>query len=475
MVEYIDTIEVQSPGWWLKRLHDALCKRRLRLEQFDAYYEGHHRLAFATEKFREAFKGLFETLSDNWCGLVVDAVEERLDIQGFRLDPESTKSDDEAWRIWQENQMDAESQIGHIESFVNGCSYVMVAPPNHTDSAILTVEHPFQVITEDAPGFRGRAAALKEWLDDWTGLLMATLYLPDQIYKFQSLTAYRNMDDVSALSKPRWVWREGESEGGDQNPLGMVPVVPLYNKPRLVTRFDSEIRQVMPIQNAVNKLVADMMVASEYQSFLQRWATGIEVPVDPDTNQPVETWKKAIDRIWTTENPDAKFGNFDTVDLRRFVEAIQMLIQHIASQTRTPPHYFFLRGEFPSGESIVAAEAGLVKKAARRMRHFGEAWEEILRLAFIAQGQEDKAKRAIVAETIWADAESRSEAQHMDAVVKMQSIGVPQEALWEQAGFSQTEIKQFKKMIKENPPPPSGAGGGEGNGQVPVGSVAEEG
>jgi hypothetical protein len=43
----------------------------------------------------------------------------------------------------------------------------------------------------------------------------------------------------------------------------------------------SDLKKVIPLQNAINKLATDMIVASEYAGFRQRWATGIEIPDRP--------------------------------------------------------------------------------------------------------------------------------------------------------------------------------------------------
>ncbi|GAG49762.1 unnamed protein product, partial [marine sediment metagenome] len=143
----------------------------------------------------------------------------------------------------------------------------------------------------------------------------------------------------------------------------------------------------------------DMMVASEFQAFRQRWATGLEIPtIFDDDGNPLpadealkKTWKHAVDRLLWTTDPDTKFGEFSATDLAPFVTAIEMLVQHIASQTRTPPHYFYLSGQFPSGESIKSAETGLVAKVLRKERFYGEAWEEVMRLAFAVQGDDQRA------------------------------------------------------------------------------------
>ena len=136
-------------------------------------------------------------------------------------------------------------------------------------------------------------------------------------------------------------------------------------------------------------------------------------------------------------------GQFQVADLGNYTRAIETLVQHVASQTRTPPHYFYLSGQFPSGEALRSAEAGLVSKARRKQRHFGEAWEEVVRLALRLAG-DDRAEPKI--ETIWGDPETCTESEHVDALVKLKALNVPDQPLWERAGFSPTEIARFDQL-----------------------------
>ena len=49
-------------------------------------------------------------------------------------------------------------------------------------------------------------------------------------------------------------------------------------------------------------------------------------------------------------------------------------------------------------------------------------------------------------ETIWGDPEYRSESELADALIKRSAIGVPRQQLWEDAGYSQTQIARFRAM-----------------------------
>lgn len=447
---------VGSPEWWLRRLETQLAARQAELRRYDEYYEGDHRLLFATAKFREAFAGLFSEFADNWCDLVVDAVEERLNVEGFRLGGKGDESGDKkAWSVWQANHLDAESQVAHTEALICGEAYTLTWA-GQDGQPLITVEHPTEVVVAHAPGGRVRTAALKAWVDD-DGYRYATLYLPDGLFKFRSRSRPAKVEESGRTrtvvgSRTTWEPREVDGETWPlPNPLGVVPVVPLVNRPRMLRAGVSEIKKVIPLQDAINKLVADMIVASEFGAAPQRWATGLEVPTDPETGQPVAPFKSMVDRMLTSKRDGTRFGEFKATDLTTFVKAIEMLVQHVASQTRTPPHYFYLSGQFPSGESIKSAETGLVAKARRKMRHFGEAWEETMRLAFMVTG--DKGRSQVKdSETIWGDPESRTESEHIDAVVKQKALSVPDEMLWERAGYSPQEIERMKAIIAENPP-----------------------
>lgn len=425
-----------SPQWWLKRLERDLAIRAKTIARWNAYYEGDHELAFATERFKAAFGGQFRELADNWMALVVDSVEERLNVEGFRFGTDT--ADGDAWYMWQANNLDGESGLGHLEALATGTAYVLVDPTGESGTLaakavpLVTVEDPTQVIhATDPANRRVRPAALKRWRDDIDNRDLAVLYLPDTVFH---------------LERKRGKWDTLEEV---PNPLGVVPVVPLENRTRLLGEGVAEHRNVIPLQDAVNKLLADMIIASEFAAFFQRWATGIDIPEDPVTGKAVAPFDVGLDKLLVDSDPDARFGAFPASDLSNYVKAIELGIQHIASQSRTPPHYLLgSMGTWPSGESLRATETGLVAKVRRRMRSFEDSWEEVVRLCFKARG--DSRADIVDAETVWRDPESRTESEHIDALSKLQALQVPVAQLWEDAGYSPQQIARFRTMSAED-------------------------
>lgn len=448
-------LTVGSSKWWLARLGTALSTRQARIQQYEDYYEGIQPVTFASQKFRNNFATMFMRYADNLCIVVVDAVEDRLNIEGFRLGGEEfPTTDKDAWRIWQTNQLDAWSQIAHTTALVKEEAYVMVGPGTDT-TPLITIEDPTETIVELSTMRRGlRLAGFKRFVDD-EGKLCATLYLPDRIEKYRAKEQQNSTLQLSPFGNASNSWEPRKVKGEAwplPNPLGVVPLVPLTNRPRIHGGGRSEIADIIPMQNAVNKLGMDLLITSETAAFPRMWATGIDIPRDPETKEPIEDWKSAVNRFFSTTAVDAKFGQLDSADLTQYTKAIEMYIQHIATISRTPMHYLLGQsGAFPSGESLKATETGLVAKVIRKQRYFGEGWEEVIRLAF--QVLEDPRGDIVDSETVWRDPESRTESVHVDALVKMGSLDVPKEALWERWGATPPEIERWKAMNAANPEP----------------------
>jgi hypothetical protein len=247
------------------------------------------------------------------------------------------------------------------------------------------------------------------------------------------------------------VWEEFERVG---NPLGVVSMIPLLNSPTLRGPFGrrghSDIAGVIPKQDAINKLIADMIVSSEFQAYRQRWATGLDVPTD-EQGRPIEAFKAAVSRLWTVADPDVKFGEFGASDLSNYVKPIETMVQHIAAQTRTPPHYLLGQsGAFPSGESLKSTETGLVAKVTKKQLWFGEAWEEAMRLAFALVGRDDLSADTSC-EALWRDPESRMVAVQADAAVKDSTIGIPLEVIMaDRLGYSPQKIERVMGMVERD-------------------------
>lgn len=422
----------QTPLDWIEWLSGKLGLQKYRIKKYQTYYDSEETtLAFAQEKFKEEFGGLFYDWRDNFCSLVVDSLSERLRINGFRM-TEDADADTDARDIWQRNFLDSESNAAHIDAMVGGVSYLVVWADEEGEPTI-TPESGHDVVVQYKPGSRRVIdAAFKRYYDDW-GTEFSTLWTPNAVYQ-------------SNIGPGRNSWSNPIRK---KNPLGVVPVIPLVNRARLKRHEPfSELAPIIPLQQAITKIAGDAIVASEFAAYPQRLITGIELPEDAD-GQAIAPIRSAIDRLLMFEDENVNFGQFQSADLGNYCKLIDLFVQHISTVSRTPPHYFLVGGaNFPSGEALAAAEAGLVAKARERMLYFGESWERAMRLAFKIKG--DARAEAFNAETIWADPEYRSDSQRVDALVKLnQGLTVPKRQLWEDYGYTPQQIDRFSEMQEE--------------------------
>jgi hypothetical protein len=423
---------IQSPEWWLRRLHEQLVLAQPEFERFNAYYSGDHPLPWLPSQARAEFRRVLQMSRANVCGLVVDATAERIQAEGFRIEG-TEEPDPEMWRIWQKNRMDGDSDLAILESLICGRSYTLVEPVEGDDPNIF-VEHPSQAIVAYTPGTnrREKAAGLKVWIDEWTGLLAATLYLPEWIYKFET---DRPKEDVTP-AKIEWRRRLVAGENWPaRNPLGEVPLTEVPNNPRLLLGGQSELYDIIDIQDRINKTLADRLITQDFGAFPQKWATGYP----DDGEEPVDIGR---DRMLTTDVVETKFGQFQTAALEPFSEAKREDVKDMAMRTRTPAQYLLGEMSNVNGETLKAAESGLVSKVRQRARAFAEGFEDTMRLVCKAAGRD--VPEAI--ETIWKNPEFRTDGETTDAAIKRVQAGLADIRQGrEDVGYSATQIKNMEE------------------------------
>lgn len=405
--------------------------------RYAAYYDGDHPLAFATPKFESAFGGLFRAFADNLCPAVVDAVGDRLTLVGFGTETGAETLTEAAWQVWQDNRMDERAAQVHSEALCSGDAYLIVWPDEDGQPRL----HPnaaAQMVAwrdEERPERLTRAA--KVWKRDEDGFLRANVYYPDRIEKFvtrnkpsgipESSRAFERYEEVGET----WPLR---------NPYGQVPVFHFANNPRLDRRGRSELADVVPLQDALNKSVADMLVAAEYVAFPQRWAVGLEVDVDPVTGKVIPPFSPGADRVWAVGDKEVTFGQFDPAGLEQYLKEQDSLRLEIARVSRTPLHYVApMTGEFPSGEALRTAEAPFLAKAKRKQVSFGNVWENALEFALLIQGAAGQVKLS----ALWEDPTPRGEKESAEAITLKRGLGVSEEQGLRELGYSDAQIEDM--------------------------------
>lgn len=447
----------------MQRLASELRLRQPAIQRRMDYYRGQHPLVYASDEFAHYMGDRFAGFSDNWCPPVVQTVAERIDVRGIRLDDDAVRPDEDLARAWRR----ADCERGFSEAvtvmLAAARSYALVwADPDDETEPVVTWERPDQAIVAYRPETGRPVSALKLWADEDAGYEYATLYTRDTVWKFQrpgvaQLVRYEPRPAVD----PTGGWEPRQPPGDDTwpipNPMGMIPLVELRNQTLLDDAPISDIDGVIAMQDAINLVWAYLMNALDYATLPQRVVTGADMPKVPvldATGQPVGERPLDLDtlvqeRILWIPDADARTAEWSAARLDVFSAVIERAIEHIAAQTRTPPHYLIGKLVNLSAEALTAADAGQVSKAGERITYATPGVRRVFALMAKVLGDDRKASAALSGQVVWKDIQYRSLAQLVDALVKLRQIGMPLEWVMEQYGLEPHEVQRVTRMRDE--------------------------
>lgn len=426
-----------TPEQWLKRLEVAHKLELSELQNLDNHFQGTQPLNYLHPELLRELEGRLQQVVINWPELVVDCLDERLDVEGFRVSGQA-KDDAGLGEIWQYNNLDEWSQQGHVEALVMRRAYTIVgANPMRDEPPLITVESPLEMHAELDPRTRQILAAAKWWEEkDAAGKTFqhATLYLPNETIWYV---------------KQSGEWIEDQDYERDLHELGTPPVSLLVNRPRLRCPLGkSELDSIMPISNAANKIATDMMVSAEFHAMPRRWALGFgpEDFVDENGNK-VSSWSTVVGKLWATEKSrleGAEVGQFPETDLQNFHKTLDLLARVVGSLGALPPSFMGFATDNPaSADAMRSSENRLIKRAERRQGGFGGGHERSMRIAHrIFTGEWRPDLRRL--QTRWRDPSTPTIAQSADAAVKLYTTSptpiIPLRQTRERLRFSDEEI-----------------------------------
>ncbi len=397
------------------------------------YYNGDHNLAFASEKFQNTFGALFREFAMNLCPAICDALKDRLQVTGFGVSGQGgdrgASAASAAASIWRRCRMPLRSAEVHKEAILSGDAYVVVWPDETGEPAIFPhkAANMCVVYDEERPG--RIISAAKYW--QTRGSIRLNMFYRDRIERYVS-----NAASGSGLPEHNEFQPLAEQSIID-NPYDIVPVFHFGNNADLGSLGRSELAAAIPIQDGLNKSVLDMLVAMEFSAYRQRWAAGIEFEVDTD-GKPIKPFNSGVEHLWITDNPNAKFGDFDAADLDQFLKVKDGFRMDMASVTGTPLYYLMpqVKG-VPSGESIKKAETRFIAKVSDRQRCFGQVWSDVISFALQIAGCGD----SLEISTRWEDAIQLSDRERLENILLKRRIGLPARAALQEAGYGMEEVE----------------------------------
>lgn len=395
------------------------------------YYRGKQPLIYTAKRLRAIFKNMDAYFAENWCAVVIDAVKERIELAELKL--EDTSAHAVLDTLWLENEMNLESDEVHTAALVCGEAFVVVWPDAEGQPRAFYNDPRLCHVFYEADNPRRKRFAAKWWTGD-DDRRRLTLYYPDHLEYYISNGKAKDVQAATAFVPL--------NEPAAPNPYGEIPVFHFRTQHTII----SDLNDVIPIQDAINKLITDMMVAAEYGAFPQRWiisSKGVQGKVKNAPNEIMDL-PAAEDGMQPTSA-----GQFNIADLRQFFDAINNLVSAISAITRTPHHYFFNTGGVPSGEALIVMESGLNKKTMDRIDRFIPTWRRVgafmLKLSGVVVNPLDINPEFEEVATVQPRSEAEIEQIKRQTGLLDDQLGVSQETILTALGYDAEEEKQRKE------------------------------
>ncbi|MFF7588620.1 phage portal protein [Kitasatospora purpeofusca] len=418
----------------------------VRFSYIESYLNGDQEPPYIPKGASREYKAILDQSCMNFLPLIVDAVAQQLYVEGYRK-PDSP-DDDKCWEYWRRNSLDAWQHSAHRDALSYGVSYITVLPGDKAPVIKPVSPLSMAALYNDPIHDEWPEWAMQHSIDYTAGKKRSRIKLLDNenVYTYVGdyIHTFTNLDSF-------------DLKGIEKHGLGVCPVVRMRN--RLTTSPNVPVRgEVEPLivtQDRINSYTLSESMIVHFASWKQKWIAGIELPddyTDPDTGITVSAAPDAaVNRLWSTEDPTTKFGEFSESDVTKVLAATEATVKKMSSVSQVPPVY--LLGDIVnlSAEALAASEAGLQRKVQEKRTIFGEAWAQTMRLAAVADDGKGELDDLFDNRIVWRDTEARSLASTVDALGKLtQMLQVPPEALWERVpGVTSSDVAAWKELAKE--------------------------
>lgn len=451
----IDPVEMAYLDWLVQQMQadeESILEAR-------NYYNGIQE-DFLTARVRE-FLGLHKDnpFTLNVCETVVSAVANILNVTGFDTDEEPDQDGikaQSAWaaEVWEENKMDSLQDVVHEFALADRETFVIVEWD--PEQSIPRLIHNQRFVGVDAGGdgmgvwmvyenddiYQRPLYAVKQWVEtNWNSsgvprtVTRRTVYYPDRIERYFYDYGWKRYEQEDVP----WPQPHTDTLG---RPLG-IPVIHFKNK-----GYRPEHWKAIPLQDAINKTLVDILGANDLTAFKSFFAFGFMPTTDgkvlaEDGSNAMTIGPGVINGVAGKDPSQASLQEIEGADNTPLMDALKDLVTLTAQLTDTPVSRFVVTAQVASEDTIKAQTEALEKKGENRRGLFGDAWSQVLAMArrydnlYGGAGLDDTVELS----PIWTHDRTLDELQ-----TKGQALGIPQEQIWAEAGYTAWQISVMKEM-----------------------------
>lgn len=449
------------------RLYEGLHELQAGEKQWDRrqdYLDGDQDLPYAPPGVNAEYEALREQAIAGWLDLAMRAPVQRMVPEGFATG-RGQEPDQQVWEdIWQANSLDSRVDTVFTDMMVHKRGLMSVWPTPNDDTAPVRVrpesgrnvhvagdpDDPWtqlwavKRVSQAAPG--AFAPRTQLWVPDsfrrGSTSTMETAWVHDR----DSFRKYQRGNPEST----EWV-RTGDWVQVDdgRHEMGHVAFVPFDNRPTSAAKPRSDMEALMPMQDALNTIRFQTLLAMQFSAYRQRIVVGFDpvlrdadgnvIPMRDSTGavmldangQPVpiiqSPGRPGVDRLIVFPGDLTKVFDMPESDMGNYVTVLGEFLTQFFAIGQVPPQYLLSRMANLSGDALTGAESTLNAKVKQLQTAAGESLELVMRMANRARGL--PAKDA-ASEVLWSQSEVRSFAATVDAVAKLIVSGMAPQDAW---------------------------------------------
>jgi hypothetical protein len=394
----------------------------------------------------------------NICQSIVTAVQDELNVVGFdtteKAEGEGSKKQSQwASTLWQLNRMDSKQNDVHEATLRDREAFVIVDWDIENSRPRMTFHERF-VSTEAGGDGTGcwmvyenddinqpAVAAVKQWseMTEENGRLLTrmrrTVYYPDRIERW--VYGSDDWEHYGEGGKGLIPWVSGK--GKNARPLG-IPVIHFRNE-----GLAPEAWEAIPLQDAINKIMVDILASADTTGFRIFVALGWIPTTDgkelrTDGSNELKIAPGQVIGTSKSKN-DAAFDAIDGADVAPLMNTLIEIIAIAAQITATPVSRFVMTRQLAGAETVKQQDKPLQRKAKKRRVLFGNGWEDVMSMARKLDNLYGRAglDESILFSALWEHSTSLDELKD-----KRESLSIPLEQLWMEAGYSPEKITSMK-------------------------------
>jgi hypothetical protein len=372
-----------------------------------------------------------------------NALKDELNVKGFLTGKPEASKKQEQWAkdLWWKRRLDYLQSRVHETTMAEGECFVIVDYDETEKLPDLTFHRRYieatisiegnQTLTGDGMGVwmiyenndidQSPAAAVKQWVETYqaedgkyTTRDRMTIYFPDRIERYaKAEQGWSPVLDDKGQFPIVWKDKSGAALG--------IPVIHFKN-----ANFIPESWEAIPIQDAVNKTLVDMLGAADSAGFpmfrvFGFYPTTDGLPLAADKSNAIKI--RPLSFLGSNKSPsEASLDIIPPSPATPLMDVITELVLFAAQITGTPTSRFSVTKQLAGADTLKQQDKTLIKKAKNRKVILGDAWEDCMRmarrLANVFGGEQMDEK--VIFQTDWEKSETEVEVERAEEMLGME-------------------------------------------------------